>query len=211
LRAVGDCLQGGDISRLVHQLMQTSKTNTWIQKSESRKKVLTALKQPLTAKQISKKTGLLESACSDTIARFVRRGLLTCLNPKARTSRLYWLTETGKRNHRKLCRHLNLPQAELELPDIDWDLYGWLCFKHRSAVIRAMSGPMQPSEIKRALRNHGASIRISANNVRDIIKLFLAKGLVRVVKIKNRAHLRYELIKSAIEMQQLLIKAESPF
>ena len=70
---------------------------------------------------------------------------------------------------------------------------------------------MQPAEIKRILRLHKPDIKISANNVRDIVQLFLAKEIVRPVKIRKKAHLRYELTDSGNKLRQLIIQAETLF
>ena len=67
---------------------------------------------------------------------------------------------------------------------------------------------MQPSKVKRILRLRKANIRISANNIRDVIRLLLSKGIVRPVKVKKKAHLRYELTELGIKFRQLLIQAE---
>ena len=68
---------------------------------------------------------------------------------------------------------------------------------------------MQPSEVKRVLRVHRPNIRISANNIRDVIKLLLEKGLVQKVFVRKKAHPRYELTDSGNQFRQLLMQAES--
>ena len=136
-------------------------------------------------------------------------GLLVCLNPKAQNSRLYWLTETGHHCCKKLYQDQSLSYRKPELPNIDWQLYGWICFNHRSAIIKTLTYPMQPSEIKRVFRMQGTPIKISANNIRDIVRLFLSRGIVRPVKIRKKAHLRYELTDLGIKLRQLLIQADA--
>ncbi len=172
------------------------------------------MKQPLTAKQISKRTRIDLDTCSYVLGRFVSKGLSVCLNPNARNSRLYWLTDLGRTCRQRLRRELNLPgQAEkaYDLPSVNWELYGWVCFSHRATVIRTMSRPMQPSEVKRILRVHRPRMKISANNIRDIVKLFLSRGIVQPVKIKKKAHLRYELTDVGNQFRQLLMQAEAGF
>ena len=68
---------------------------------------------------------------------------------------------------------------------------------------------MQPSEMKRRLRMKAPDIRISANNVRDIIKLFLAKGLVQKIFVRKKAHARYELTEAGHLHRNLLMRAEA--
>ena len=51
-------------------------------------------------------------------------------------------------------------------------------------------------------------MKISANNIRDVIKLLLEKGIVQKVHIRKKAHPRYELTDSGIKLRELLIQAE---
>lgn len=193
----------------MHLRMQHSKINEWTAKEENRRRILISMKQPLTAKQISKKTRINLDTCSYILGRFVSKELSVCLNPEARSSRLYWLTDLGR-----TCQELNLPEKAgkaYDFPSVNWELYGWVCFNHRAAVIRTMTGPMQPSEVKRILRVHRPKMKISANNIRDIVKLFLSRGIVRPVKIKKKAHLRYELTDVGNQFRQLLMQAEAGF
>lgn len=189
--------------------MLSTRVNQWLSEKDAYRKVLGSFSQPLTARQISKKTGIPAYTCSYVIARFVDFGVLVCLNSGAQSSRLYGLTESGHRYLRKLHSNQNRVYTKPILPDIDWSLYGFVCFGHRSAVLKALAHPMQPSEIKRLFRLQGSSIRISANNIRDIIRLFTAKEIVRPVKIRKKAHLRYELTDLGTKLRRLLMQAEA--
>jgi hypothetical protein len=177
--------------------------------SQNDRKILLAFNQPLTAKQVAGKTGIPEDTCSYMMAKFAKKGVTTCLNPIAGNSRLYWLTEVGKKSQKYLCRKLNLSYKEYDLPNIDWELYGWVCFNHRSAVIKTLNTPMQPSKIKQTLRIQKPNIKISANNIRDVIRLLLAMKIVQPVKIKKKAHPRYELTDSGRIFRQLLINSNT--
>jgi DNA-binding HxlR family transcriptional regulator len=173
------------------------------------RKVLLAFNQPLTAKQVAGKTGIPEDTCSCLIAKFAKNGLTTCINPAAGNSRLYWLTKLGRKCQKELCRELNQPYTEYDLPNIEWELYGWICFNHRSAIIKTLIEPMQPSKIKQILRIQKPNIKISANNIRDVIRLLLAKKIVQPVKIKKKAHPRYELTDLGRTLRQLLINSKA--
>ena len=168
-----------------------------------------AIKQPMTAKQIGRRAGIPMDTCSYVIGKFATKGMVTCLNPEARNSRLYWITELGRQYRRQLHQDLNLPEKAYDVPSVNWDLYGWVCYSHRAAIIRSITSPMQPSEVKRVLRVHRPNIRISANNIRDVIKLLLEKGLVQKVFVRKKAHPRYELTDSGNQFRQLLMQAES--
>ena len=189
--------------------MEYTNVYRWISQEKQHRDFLMAITQPMTARQIARKTGIPVDTCSCLIARFSDQGLLTCLNPAQRNSRLYWITGLGAKCKNQLYQDLDLCYKKFDVSDTDWQLYGWVCFKHRSAVIRTLSCPMQPSEIKRFLRIHHPNMKISANNVRDVIKLLLAKNIVRPVKIRKKAHLRYELTDLGNQLRKLLLQAQA--
>jgi hypothetical protein len=190
--------------------MKRREAYEWTQKSEKRKLVLLNLKQPMTALQLSKKTELSLDQCSLLLGQLTLCGLMKCLNPTAKRSRLYWLTPIGILCQKKLTKDKTLPDIAKNLPDINWELYGWLCYNHRTAIIKALTEPMQPATIKRKAKQHDSKIRMSANNVRDVMKLFLKKGIVEPVKVGKRAHLRYELSELGCKLQRLLSQVELP-
>jgi len=189
--------------------MKNGKVYQWIIEEGNRKKILIAINQPVTAKQLSQRTGIPVDTSSYLFAKFTIKGLLICLNPGARKSRVYWLTEFGIRCRKQLHQDSNLLYKEYNLPDINWHLYGWVNFNHRSAIIKILTTAMQPAEIKKVLRIRRPNIKISANNVRDIIKLFLARNIVRPVKIRKKAHPRYELTDLGTKLRQLLLRADA--
>ena len=192
----------------MHLSMQHSKISQWIQRERKRRDVLMALHQPLTAKQISGRTGIDLDTCSYILGKFARREVVVCLNPDARSSRVYWTTPLGRRVQNGI--QLGFSKQCKPLIEVDWELYGWVCFSHRQAVIKILTTPMQPSEMKRMLRRHGSSVTISSNNIRDIIRLFLKRGLVRKVFFRKKAHPRYELTEIGTKLQELLVQAKMP-
>ena len=189
----------------------TSNVHEWIKKEESRRKILMTIAQPLTGKQIGRRTDIPIDTCSYVVAKLVTRGLLTCLNPQARNSRLYWLTDRGIQCQKKLHQDLALTYEEYDLPSIDWALYGWICFSHRSIVMKTLIAPMQPSEIKRTIRKRKPGTKISANNIRDVTKLLLEKQIVQKVYVRKKAHPRYELSDSGNQFRELLMQSEMTF
>jgi len=163
----------------------------------------------MTAKQLSKHIELSPNACSYVLWELSLYGLLTCLNPGAPRSRLYWVTELGARCQRRLRRDCRLPELLHDFPIVDWNLYGWVCFSHRSAIIKALTEPLQPATIKRRAVQQDSQINMSANNVRDVIRLFLAKGIVVPVRLRGKAHPRYELTEMGKNFQRLLRRSET--
>ncbi len=188
--------------------MKRKETYQWAERSEKRKSVLLNIKQPMTALQLSKKTGFSPEQCSTLLGQLTLCGLVKCLNSTATRSRLYWLTPIGILCQKKLTNDKTLPDMAKDLPDIDWELYGWVCYNHRAAIIKALTEPMQPAVVKRKIKQQNPKIKMSANNVRDIMKLFLEKEIVESVKVGKKAHLRYELTGLGRKLQKLLSQAE---
>ncbi|MCZ6655523.1 MAG: hypothetical protein O7D91_21150 [Planctomycetota bacterium] len=163
----------------------------------------------MTAKQLSFQTGLQLDSCSYVLWELSVYELVYCLNNQTRKSRLYWLTELGKKCRGKVSDHLALALVTNELPEIDWNLYGWVCFTHRAAVIKALHSPMQPVRIVTTARFKDPQIRMSANNVRDVIKRFLEEEIVQKVPgPRKRSHPCYSLTATGLKLQALLLRAE---
>jgi DNA-binding PadR family transcriptional regulator len=172
------------------------------------KQIFLHLQQPATATQLSWQLGVPASQCSHALEKLSKYGLLRCMNPSARRSRLYWLTRLGKAWQRRLRQLDKLSPAVHDCPDLDWPLFGDVCFSHRAAVIRALTEPMQPAHIKRRLILKDQQIKISANNIRDVIRFLHARGVVEPVVVRKRAHPLYRLTETGKQMQRLLLQAE---
>ncbi len=157
----------------------------------------------MTATQLSRLAGSDLNRTMFVVGGLIKLQFLKCLNPQARRSRLYWLTARGATHSERFdsgrCDHQ---------PSIDWDLYGWVCYSHRAAILKALNRPLQPCEIKRKARSDNPALRMSANNVRDVIRLFVGKGIVRCVPGKRRAHPRYKLTALGDTLRSLLLRAE---
>ncbi len=157
----------------------------------------------MTATQLSRLTGSDLNRTMFVVRGLIKLQFLRCLNPQARRSRLYWLTGRGA----AYCWRVCLGRCD-DQPSIDWDLYGWVCYSHRAAILKALAGPLQSCEIKRKARFANPGLKMSANNVRDVIRLFVGKNIVRTVLGKRRAHPRYELTSLGDTLRSLLLRAE---
>lgn len=166
--------------------------------------------QPLTAAQLAKRMQFTLDSCSALLTELTILSFTQCLNRGAIRSRLYWLTADGRQMQRILRIEQRLPALEHDFPRVDWDLLGWVCYSHRSAILKAMNGPLQPAAIKRRARSILPTLRMSANNTRDNIRLFLNKGIVTRVYMHKRAHARYELTEQGAKLRQLVLGAEAP-
>ncbi len=169
---------------------------------------LARLHQPLTTLQLARREGLDLDRAGYLLWELSLHDLVTCLNRSARQSRVYWLTDQGARVQRHARNLLRLRPIEPDFPRVNWDTYGWSCFRHRSAIIKALDRPLRPVQIKRRARQRDQEVRMSANNVRDAIKLLLARGIVQSVAVPREPNPSYELTGSGRAIRDLLLRAE---
>lgn len=184
--------------------MKIEEVYHWLVQSERRMQVIRNASQPMTAVQMSKRIGVDQACCTYLLWELLVYSVVQCLNPFARRSRLYWLTRLGKQCQRRLLESESQPAIVCKFKGIDWDLYGYMCYSHRSAIVRAMDGPMQPSAIKRKAAVQNPSLRMSANNVRDVMQLLLERGIVKTVSVHRKSHRHYELTEVGKEIRTLL-------
>ena len=209
------CYSGGAnqskvlIIRCADVRMEITECMEWIDRSERRIRVLEQFTQPLTATQLAGRISMTQSQCSHTLSELELCGLIRCLNEPARASRLFGLTALGQLCHRRVRQRNSQALIQHESEHRDWRLYGWVCFRHRAVVIKTLTEPLQPSEIKRRARRNQDSLRMSAGNVRDVIRLFLRRGIVQAVWEKRRAHARYALTDVGLSLRSLLVSAEA--
>ncbi len=170
--------------------------------------ILLQLQQPITATQLSVKTERTVDACNYALTRLAELGFLRCLNPKASRSRLFWLTHLGNECQTAVLKQRQLHGMQHDVPAVDWKLYGTVCYSHRAAVIKTLDKPMQPADIKRKARFEHPEIRMSANNVRDVIRFLKTHGVVQPVHERKRGHPLYELTRQGRHFRRLLIRAE---
>lgn len=169
------------------------------------------MNQPLTAKQWSGKTGIIVPHVGQLFQVGQKLGLLKCLNPKAQRSRLYFLTFNGLKQQKKLRASLLLPKLKHDTPDINWKLYGRCIYSQRSVVIKTIDEPMQPSQIRRYAVINNPKLKMSSNNVRDIIYWLEKQNIVTAVKVKRKAYKHYVLTEIGKNIKRLLQQAEVTF
>ncbi len=186
--------------------MRTSEAHQYVTQSKRRTLVVKHLTQPMTATQLSRRAGLNHDACRRILGELAGHGILSCLNPDARRSRVYWFTQLGLASIKRLANH-SLSE-DIDYSTIHWNLYGWVCYRHRAAVLKTMTEPMQPATIKRKARSRDPTLRMSANNTRDIMRLFRERGIVQPVYLRKKAHARYELTETGKTLQRLLIQTD---
>ncbi len=188
--------------------MSTGEKSHWLRQGGRHFQSLHHLTQPMTTQQLARHLGISADTCNQVMVQLRTYKCIECLNPEARRSRLYGLTKSGRQYRYCLQREQGRESLPYYSPDLDWSLYGWICFSHRSTVLKTMSGPMQAASIKRQAYKNDPNITMSANNARDVLWDFREKGLVRRVDIAGKVHPRYELTPLGKEMQNLLFRAE---
>lgn len=151
---------------------------------------LALLSRPLLVRQLADHLRCDLDTCMALVRRLRARGRIRCLNPDARRGRVY-------------------VRADVPVAGVDWALYGWVCFAHRRAVLEALDEPRAPAELKRRARFLHPDIRLSANNVRDLIRLFRARGIVVPVVVRGRAYPRYALTAQGRVLQRLVWEREA--
>ncbi len=162
--------------------------------------IVDALTQPMTATQLAQRTQIRPYLCGRQLRKLAEQGRVRCLTPTVRRSRIYATREYAS-------AHDRTTQKDAA---IDWDLYAWICFSQRSAVLRTLDQPLQSAEIARRARRHDPQLRMSANNVRDVINAFAANGIVEPLFLRKKAHPRYQLTATGRQLQEHLLKVTSP-
>ena len=169
---------------------------------------LLAMSQPLTATQLARKTNKPRDRCSFLLRSFTSLGLTRCINQSMLRSRLFWPTKLGRVCQTTLVIRYQRSPIEYDLPMIDWNLYSQVTYSHRAAVIKHLSYPMQPTHIRRIAVSKDPGLKLSANNVRDVVRFLCTNSLVNVVGKSQSGHRLYDLAKEGKQMQRLLIRAE---
>ena len=82
----------------------------------------------------------------------------------------------------------------------DTDLYSWVVRgKQRKAIIKIMSKPKIPTEIKE-------ETNLSLNNVSDILRLFVEVGLAKILNPDKKVGRLYVLTKKGEAIRKNILK-----
>lgn len=189
--------------------MRTVYVRNWIRGSSYRLQVLLALTQPLTATHLARRTRIDRDVCSKVLGLYSEAFIVRVLNPDATRSRLYWLTDFGQECRELLDETRHCRWRRVQLPEIDWLIYGWLHYSHRSAILRALSGAMSPSAVKRQIRRRDENVAISRGNIRVALRDMARAGVVERVFAPRRKFALYRLTPVGIAMQSLMKGAEA--
>ena len=129
--------------------MYQYEAHLWLQLGERRQTILVSLKQPMTVKQLSVRTGYCNKSCMAALSELKAYNLVYCLNHNSRRSRVYWLSENGKSCQAKLREERTLALFKYDFPRVNWGKYGFVCYSSRCAILKTLTAPMQPITIRR--------------------------------------------------------------
>lgn len=168
--------------------------------TDRRHRVLRSFTRPLTAKQLAAQAHLEFDTCRHAIRELARLDLIHCLNPEARRHRIYWLTQRA---------HKFLPELPRDHAQswslVDWALHGWASNPHPLAVLRALTRPMKPAELKRAGYLRDRSSRMTASHYRDTLRMLVQHGLVQKTYPGKKKHALYGLTETGRRHRSLLV------
>ena len=187
--------------------MEVTHVCYWLELSARRRLVLGSFNQPLTATHVGRRTSITRDSCLHHLWSLTLRRILRCLNQDTRFNRLYALTNLGVACQRRLRGLRSGEPSGYHEPDILWDLYSSVCYRHRAAIMESIREPMQAATIKRNALARDSTLRMSANNVRDVMKYLLDAQVVRRVTVRKKKHPHYELTERGREFQRLLLNA----
>src|ERR1041385_3529003 len=162
----------------------------------------------MTATQLSQHVGLKLDPCSSALWGLEEYGLVRCLSPKARRSRVYGCTQKGIHLRTDLAQTLGEKIVAYFEPNIDWEKYAFVCYNQRSTTIKVIDRPLQPSGIKRRALREYPEVPMSANNVRDNIPSLKKMGIIQSISIRKYVHPRYCLTKLGEQIKDLLMKVD---
>jgi len=71
---------------------------SFVNRSDQRKKILSALQEPITPSQLAKATGMYPTHVSRALKELTEKKLVECLTPNERVEKYYRATALGKKS-----------------------------------------------------------------------------------------------------------------
>ena len=158
----------------------------------------------MTAIQLAGMLNIKPFTVMSSLRQLTKHGLMMCLTPDERQSRIYWLTQFGERVQRELRQSEELKPLIHDVPELDWTRYTSVCFSHRAVIVCVLTQPLTPVDIKRHARRRYPWIRMSTNNVRDAVKLLRQRNIIEPVISARERYPRYVLTQACREFPRLL-------
>ena len=145
-----------------------------------------------------------KNSVSYIISDFVRLEIVVCLNPTAKTGRLYALTNRGKESMRTLLREENKEAVFTDIPPELIPLYSKIVSSRRkSAILKGLNEiPRSPEEIRFSAKRYDNDItRVGTYH---LLSWFYEKG-VTLSSLKDKK-LAYRLSDKGKLLKEILLK-----
>lgn len=153
---------------------------------------------PRCARELSEHLGLSRKAVESALARLTHRGVVACVTPALRQSRLYDLTPIGRAWKASVTG--TRPSALESPPPLE--LYAWVqAGSHRRAALRHLTGTMTAVELRPRLSP--ANPGMAMCHVWAVLREFRTKGLAE----SDRG--RWRLTDVGRELQAHLLDGQS--
>ncbi len=92
---------------------------------------------------------------------------------------------------------------------VDIELYAWIVGgSRRTAIMRAMSYPMTPSQILKASKSYSQKIGLS--NASDTIRSFVKRGIAECLTPEAKIARMYQLTPKGEEIRTEILKRQTP-
>lgn len=157
----------------------------------ARDRVLPWLVTPRCARELSELACVPVKTAQSVLWRSARLGLVACVTPDVRQSRLYRLSPLGS---------AWIAEAQGEMPACtEWDeftlrLRAWVqSGKYRRAVLSTLDGPMTPQGLRKNIRHVLPSLRAGINHVQRTLQSLRDVRLVRTIVSRRTLWVRTPL------------------
>jgi len=140
-----------------------------------RDEVIRHLGSPRCAREIREMTGFQRKTVETILARATKAGIVRCITPRARQSRLYALTTLGR-----LMRLERVPESRHDRPydeEIPWDLYAWVqAGRYRRLALKHLRNRLRPRTLRQAIKADYE--RIGMTHVYGVLRELKVRALV---------------------------------
>lgn len=181
----------------------------YVRRSVRRQHLMRLLSQPMTPAHLAQQAGLTTKAACKVVAELREHGLIECLTPNIQRGRLYARTTLGESVWSLIKKRSASEPPANKLPAEDHLAYASVCYRHRSVVVRGLGMPRQASQIKHWIRSNLPGAKISANNVRDVLRKLIRIGIVYRTNSDHEYYPVYALTKRGQRFRDLLDQAMS--
>ena len=197
------------IAEQAREMAAEKAVHEWLSRSRRRLAIMRNLTQPVTVRQLVHRCELSLDSGRKALQQLVERGLVRCLNPRARQSRVHWTTKKGEVWRTRLQTDGSKIDGAT-VAGVNWEHYGSVCFRHRTALICALVQPMTSAQVRQRALLRDPALRINRNNAREVLAALVGRGVVRRLPGRRRQGIRFALTEQGRTYRELLLGAWYP-